>query len=170
VAQSGTLTCAKPTGRLSGRSLGPLALGLTRASARHKLTRYTGAGKTQDNFCLYGGWGIRAGYPSTKLLRTVSAKARGRLSGRIVLALTVNPYYALGAARPGMALAAIAKHLRVGRPIRIGRTSWYLVPGGASQGVLRVRGGIIQEVGIANKALTHGHSAQRRFLTAFSTA
>jgi hypothetical protein len=165
-----TLACPKPTGRLSGGTLGPLSLGLTRASARHKLSHYTAAGSTQDAFCLYGGWGIRVGYPSAKLLRTVSARERRRLSGRIVLALTVNPYYALDGASPGSSLATVAKRLKVGKAIHIGSNAWYIVPGSTSNGVLRVTGGIIQEVGIASKALTKGSAAQKRFLTAFKTA
>jgi len=170
VAEPGTLTCVKPTGRLSGRSLGPLELGFKRSRARHAVRRYTASGGTEDDFCLYGGWGIHAGYPSAKLLGTVSRGERGQLKGRIVLALTSNPYYALNGARPGMALAAVAKRLHVGKAIRIGANYWYLAPGSTSRGVLRVRGGIIQEVGIATKAFTTTSAAQRRFLSAFNSA
>ena len=170
VAEPGTLTCAKPTGKLSGRSLGPLELGFTRSRARHTLTRYTAVGSSEDDFCLYGGWGIDAGYPSTKLLRTLSPGERGRLTGRIVLALTPSPFYALNGARPGMVLTAVAKRLHLGRPIRIGANDWYLAPGNVSRGVLRVRAGIIQEVGVATQALTNTRAAQTRFLQAFSGA
>ena len=172
VAEPGTLSCPKPTGRLSGSSLGKLALGLTQARARHTLThRQASTGSGVDNFCLYGGWGIRAGYPSSKLLRSLSRKERARVKGRIVLALTGNPYYALDGATPGTKLtAAITKKLRVGKVIAIGLNDWYIAPGKVSQGVLRVRGGIIQEVGIANKTLTNGRAAQKRFLTGFNSS
>ncbi|HEY5317687.1 MAG TPA: hypothetical protein VIJ20_06885, partial [Solirubrobacteraceae bacterium] len=170
VAKAGTLTCHKPTGKLGGRSLGPLALGFERTRARHTVTRYTKVGSNEDDFCLYGGFGIYAGYPSSKLLRTVSAGERGRLKGRIVLVLTSNLHYALNGARPGMALSAVAKRLHVGKVIRIGANSWYVAPGKTSRGVLRVRGGIIQEVGIATEAFTNTVTAQRRFLTAFNRA
>jgi hypothetical protein len=36
--------------------------------------------------------------------------------------------------------------------------------------VLRVRSGIIQEIGIASTAFTTTRAAQRRFLTAFNSA
>ena len=169
VAEPGTLSCPKPTGRLGGGSLGPLALGFTRARAHRKLSRYSAAGSVED-FCLYGGWGVHAGYPSSKLLRSLSASERGRVTGRIVLALTSNPFYALNGARPGMRLSAVAKRLKVGKSFHIGRNYWYIAAGTAGQGVLRVRGGIIQEIGIASLQLTHGRAAQQSFLTSFSGA
>ena len=171
VAEPGTLSCPKPSGRLSGSSLGPLALGATRAHARHTLKRYTASGSGQDNFCLYGGWGIVAGYPSTKLLRSLSRKERARVSGKIVLALTTNLYYSLDGARPGTKLTtALAKRLRLGKVFHIGLNDWYIAPGAAGDDVLRVRGGIIQEIGIANRALLQGRPAQQRFLASFSSA
>ena len=170
VALAGTLTCAKPTGKLSGVSLGRISLGTTRTKARRALTRRLSTAGEIDYFCLYGGWGIHAGYPSSKLLRSLPAKKRGGVKGKVVLALTVNPFYALDGARPGMALSAVAKRLHVGKVFRIGLNRWYIAPGASSEGVLRVRGGIIQEVGIANKALTKGRAAQQRFLTGFNSA
>jgi len=167
VAEPGTLTCPQPTGALHGVSLGRLALGLTRARARRALTRYTAQAPDLDNFCLYGGWGIRAGYASTKLLRTAPKRERARLEGRIVLALTVNPYYALAGARPGMQFAAVARRLRVGKVFHIGADDWYIAPGSASRGVIRVRGGVIQEIGIAADALTRTRSAAFRLLAGF---
>jgi hypothetical protein len=158
VAKPGTLSCAKPTGRVSGASLGKLTLGFTRANARRALTRYTAATGNVDDFCIYGGWDIRAGY----------SRAHGK--GTVVLALTVNPYYALDRARPGMRLKAVAKRLGVGKAIHLGGNDWYIVPGKLSAGVLRVRGGVIQEVGIATKRLTRGRGAQKRFLSRFKTA
>jgi hypothetical protein len=69
-----------------------------------------------------------------------------------------------------MVLTAVAKRLHLGRPIRIGANDWYLAPGNVSRGVLRVRAGIIQEVGVATQALTNTRAAQTRFLQAFSGA
>jgi fibronectin-binding autotransporter adhesin len=170
VAEAGTLTCAKPTGKLSGRTLGPLQLGFTRARARRAVKHYKAVGSSEDDFCLYGGWGINAGYPSTKLLGTVARGKRSGLKGRIALALTSNPYYALDGVRPGTALTAVPKKLHLGKVIRIGANSWYIAPGSGSRGVLRVRGGIIQEVGIAIDAFTNTRTAQTRFLKDFNSA
>jgi hypothetical protein len=171
VAMAGTLRCPKPTGSLSGLSVGPLGLGFTRAHARHTLTRFQVTANDFDNFCLYGGWGIRVGYPSSTVLRSVAAGQRGRLSGRIVLALTANPYYALNGVRPGMLLSSVAKRLGVGKTFHIGSNFWYLAPDGGARGVLKVRGGVIQEVGLANKQLTAGNRAsQHAFLASFKKA
>jgi hypothetical protein len=81
------------------------------------------------------------------------------------VALTANPFYALDGARPGVRLASIASGLKLGKPLRIGANRWYLVPSGPSNGVLKVRGGIVREVGIADKRLTAGRAKQLRFLT-----
>jgi hypothetical protein len=164
------LLCAQPSGQLTGTSLGRLKLGFTRAYARQTLTHYTVMGSL-DYFCLYGGLGIHAGYPSTKLLRTVSARDRARVEGRIVFALTANPYYSLKGTRAGMHFtASVRRRLRVGKAFHIGHDYWYFTPATSSRDVLSVRGGIVIEVGIADKGLTQGRAAQMRFLTAFDSA
>jgi hypothetical protein len=171
VAEPGTLHCVKPTGRLRGTSVGPLALGFTRAHARNTVRRFVVTGNDFDNFCLYGGWGIRVGYPSKPVLAPLTRRERSRASGRIVLALTANPFYDLNGVRPGMALAAVARRLKVGKAFHIGLNYWYLAPGAAARGVLKVRGGIIQEVGLADLQLTSGPpSSQHRFLSSFTAA
>jgi hypothetical protein len=168
VAERGTLDCARPTGRLAALSVGPLALGFTRAHARRILHRFAVTANDFDNFCLYGGWGIRVGYATGRILSPLSPAVRAQVNGRIVLALTANPFYALRGARPGMALAAIAKRLKVGQGFRIGSNVWYLAPGTPARGVLKVRAGIIEEVGLASERLTSGNpSSQRRFLASF---
>jgi hypothetical protein len=42
-----------------------------------------------------------------------------------------------------------------------------LGPDGASRGVLKVRHGVIEEIGVANRRLTDSSRADRRFLTSF---
>ena len=59
-----SLKCPKPTGRLSAASLGKLRLGLSKQAARKRLKVFGVTHNAFDNFCLYAGWGIRAGYPS----------------------------------------------------------------------------------------------------------
>jgi len=77
-------------GRL-GKSLGELKLGMTRSRARNVLTHWSTRGhRYMDFFCL-NPIGIRAGYPSSALLRGCSAKERRRVQGRIVRALTASP-------------------------------------------------------------------------------
>ena len=171
VAEPGTLRCPQPSGRLTGLKVGPLSLGLARSRARHILTRYQVTANDFDNFCLYGGWGIRVGYPAASVLRGLPPTERSHVSDRIVLALTANPFYALDGVRPGATLAAAAKRLHVGGSFHIGLNYWYLAPGAAARAVLKVRFGIVQEVGIANSRLSQGsRTAQRRFLASFKKA
>jgi hypothetical protein len=55
----------------------------------------------------------------------------------------------------------------VGRAIPIGLNDWYVAPGHGSNYVFKVRHGVIQEIGIANKAKTSTRTKQKRFLTSF---
>jgi FG-GAP repeat len=167
VAIKGTLTCPKPSGRQSGTKLGPLSLGLTRKAARKKLKRYQ-TSHGIDNFCLYGGWDIKAGYASSSLIK--SAHARKSLKGRVALLLTPNPYYSLGTAHPGATFSSPAKKLHAGKPVHEGATLWYFTSAGGAEGVLEVKSGVIQEVGLATKALAGNPKARARLAKAFKTA
>lgn len=119
-----------------------------------------------DLYCLTPK-GIRVGYPSARLLRRLSRGERRRVQGRVVLALTANTHYALRGVRPGTPLRAARRHLDLGRPFHVRLNTWYLVANGPSRGVLEVRKGIVEEIGIANRQLTAGRSAARAFLGSF---
>jgi hypothetical protein len=155
--------CPRPSGKLAGTKLGRLALGMTRSRARHLMPHYALTRNGFDNHCLRAGWGIRAGYPSRKLLSPLPRRQRQRSAGKIAIALTANRYYALDGVRPGAKLSAVARRLHVQRPpFHVGLNFWYIVPGSAARGVLKVRHGRIQEVGIVARGLTNGRTAQRR--------
>jgi hypothetical protein len=166
----GTLGCPKPSGPLAGSRLGPLALGLSRAQEQHKLPRFKVIGYGFDNFCLYAGWGIRVGFPSQKLLHQLPASTQRKLRGRIVIALTANPYYTLSGVKPGATLAVAAHELKLGRVFHIGLNSWYVASGARANDVIKVRHGIVQEVGIIDKRLNTNRPAQQRLLTSFGAA
>jgi hypothetical protein len=161
---AGTKACPAPTGRLSGRALGPVRLGMTRARARrafgHSRDRRAG---TTDSFCLKGG-AVRVAVPSGAVLHHQTAKAAKRDRGRVVLALTGNRHYALRGVHPGTKLAKVAHRLHARRGVRIGKNTWYVVANGASHGVLKVSHGVIGEVGIAAPALTRTRASDRRML------
>jgi hypothetical protein len=159
--------CPAPTGTLAGTKLGLLTLGETRQHARQALPRFAVTAYRFDDFCLSEGWGIRAGYASAKLLASVSRSRRAGMNGRIVLALTANPYFALDGVHPGTLLTSAATRLKLTAPFHIGLNSWYITSGQAASGVLKVRHGMIEEVGLASRQLTTGRSDQRRLLTSF---
>jgi hypothetical protein len=167
VAVPGTLRCPKPSGRMYGLQLGPLALGFTRAYARHALRRFHVRKNDMDDFCLYAGWGIRVGYPSSKLLRALTAPDRRRVRGRIVLALTDNPFYGLDGIKPGLTLAAAKRKLHLGKKLHLGQNDWYFAPGKRANLVLKVRYGVIDELGLADRRLSTGRRAQLRLLLGY---
>ena len=160
--------CAKPTGRLAGRSLGPLTLLMTRSVARRHFYRYSLRGRRyMDFFCPSHG-GIRVGYASASLLRALSRRQARQVRGRAVLLLTADRHYALRGIRPASRLAAARRRLPgIGRGYVIGLNRWYIARDGAAEAVLKVRHGEVQEVGIADRSLT-GRRLARRFLASFS--
>lgn len=162
---SGSTQCPRPTGTLTGSRIGPLRLGETQSQARRTLHRFQVTANRFDNFCLYAGWGIRVAYPTAALLR--SAPSAAGLRGQGVLALTANPFYAFEGARPGMTERSVARRLHLGRPFHVGSNYWYISPAKPANGVLKVRHGIIQEVGLANAQLTANRAAQKRLFDGF---
>lgn len=167
VAVKGTLNCPKPSGQVSGRAVGPLSLGMKQGRARGVLSRFAVTSNHFDDFCLYGGWGIRVGYPTARLLRSVPRGQRSKLAQTIVIALTANPFYALNQVSPGMSLAAVQSRVHLGKRFHIGANDWYVVPGGAANGVLKVRGGVVQEIGLVSRQLTRNRKAQGLLLGSF---
>lgn len=159
--------CQKATGRVTGRTIGRLKLGMKRDRARKLFVHWSGRGRRDMDFYFICPNGIRAGYPSPALLRSLSKRERRAVNGRAVLLLTANRHYALHGVKPGRRLAQVAHRLHVGRAYKIGLNTWYLTPNGPSRGLLKVRHGIIQEVGIVNRQLTVGVPATLRFLRAF---
>jgi hypothetical protein len=157
--------CPVATGQVIATTLGPVTLGATREHARHVLPGYTARNYHTDNFCLYHGSGIRVGYASTRLLGTIATAQQ--MGSKIVLALTANHYYTLDGVRPGTRLATASRKLKLGKAIRWGLNTWYVIPGASSNAVLKVRHGIIQEVGIATKSLTGTRAQQRQLLSSF---
>jgi hypothetical protein len=167
--RSGAGVCQQATGRLAGRTLGRLKLGITRAHARKLFVHWSTRSRHDDmDFFFICPKGVRAGYPSAALLTSLAKRERSVVKGRAVLVLTANRHYALRGVKPATRLAKVRRRLHVSRAYKIGLNTWYLVPNGPSRGVLKVRHGVILEVGIANMQLTAGGTrATLRFLKTF---
>jgi kumamolisin len=160
--------CPAASGRAAGTTLGLLKLGMTRKQARHAYAHSTDhASRNQDVFCLTP-IGLRAGYPSTRLLGLVPRARRGAFAGRVVWIATGSAFFAIDGVRVGTTLSSATRHLRLGKVLAIGRSRWYLAPAGAATIALEVQGRIVQEIGLAARQLTAGRAAQRTLLTAFS--
>jgi hypothetical protein len=145
--------CPTATGKLTGATLGPVALGLGRAKLRQALPKFSTRNRHRmDFFCITHGR-IRVGYRH----------------GRAALALTANRRYALRGIHTRTKLSKVARRLRLGRGFTIGKNTWYVVPGKRTNGILKVQHGVIREIGIASKPLTTGSRRRvRRFFLSFS--
>jgi hypothetical protein len=161
-------SCYRPSGTLAGTRLGPTRLGTTRPAVRHEFAKLDRRGRRYMDFFCTGHNGIRVGYPSHALLHSLSRGQRRRISGRAVLILTSSRHFALRGVHPDTRLARVARRLHVSRPYVVGLNRWYLVADGSACGVIKVRHGVIQEVGIADRWLTTPRARARRLLSSFS--
>ena len=159
----GKVACAAPAGGLAGRSLGPVRLGMTRAQARREFRRVSERGRRYMDFFCTGDNGIRVAYPTPKLIAALPKPERGLLRGRVILILTSSRHYALRRVRPGTRLARVATQLGVSRRYRVGANTWYMVPDSPVLGVLKVRNGVIEEIGITDRLFGVDHSRALAF-------
>jgi hypothetical protein len=155
--------CPAATGSLSGGRLGSVQLGMTSAQAHRAYRHSSDRGKRYEDFFCLTPIGIRVGYASPKLLSTLPAGERGR----VVWVSTSNPRYAVDGVRPGGLLKAASLRLHIGKVLPIGRNDWYLAPAGSVTAVLKVRHSVVEEIGIAEQALTHTRKQQRTFMNSF---
>ena len=161
--------CPVPSGRLAGNDLGLVRLGMTRTQARRAYTHSSTRGRRYEDFFCLSPIGVRVGYASPKLLRSLPRGRRRAYSGRVVWASTSDVYYTVRGLRPDTPLSVARRHLRLSKPFPVGRNTWYLAPAGGSTAVLKVRHGLVEEIGIAYRALTpSSRRADRKFLTSFS--
>jgi putative CocE/NonD family hydrolase len=167
-APSPGLSCPPARGRLRGVTLGPLRLGMPRARARRRLTRWSARGRADVDFYCLTPIGIRAGYPSRAVLQALPSGQRRRVAGRVIWISTANPRYSLRGIRAGSALLNARRALHLGRGFHVGLNWWYFARYGRSNGLLKIRHRIVEEVGIADPALTRSRRAQLRFLESFS--
>jgi hypothetical protein len=164
---SNLLGCPAATGRLTGRAVGPVSLGMKRAVARRRFRFSTGGRRYWDYFC-FSPAGVRVGYPSPALLRLIPRKQRRATSGRVVFVLSDNHRYALRGVRTGMRVTKrMKRRLHIGRAFRLGPDTWYVIGNGKSAGLLQVNRGIIRGVGVADKRFLTSRRASVRFLNAF---
>ncbi len=146
--------CPPAGGHLAGSTLGLLRLGMARAQARLAYARSvlrSSAGS--DLFCLTPA-GVRAGYPTPRLLAALPRAERRALASRVVWATSANVRYAIAGVRAGATLAAARRAFARGALLAAGPDDWYLAPFAGATAVLEVRSGLVQEVGIADPRLT----------------
>jgi len=152
--------CPGATGTMTGTSIGQITLRMTRSRARYLYRHHSNRGKKYEDFFCLTPIGVRVGYASPKLLAAIPKKKRGGYAGKVVWASTSNPYYELYNIRPGESLAEASTQLHLEKPFHIGLNYWYLDRTSGYTAVLKVRGGVVEELGIATNALTETRKTQ----------
>jgi hypothetical protein len=161
----GRASCPVATGKVSSRRLGLVTLGMTRTKARHVYRKsHDKKGRFNDLFCLTP-HGVQVDYASTALLKTLPKKQGAKLRRRVVSVTTANHHYAIRGIRPGTSTLKTARRkLKLSGPIHVNHQTWYLARFGSSTAVLKVRGGRVREIGIADTALTRAKSTRQALL------
>ena len=159
--------CPGATGSMTGTTIGQIALGMTRSRARYLYRQHSNRGKQyQDFFCLTP-IGVRVGYASPILLDGLAQHERAIYQGRVVWASTSNPYYSLDGIRAGESITTASGVLGTEPPFHIGLNYWYLARKATYTAVLKVRGTVVQELGIADNALTKTRKTQSALMHSF---
>lgn len=161
-------SCPVVTGSLHRKTLGLVHLGMTRAKARRAYKDSSNRGKRYEDFFCLTPVGVRVGYASPKLLAHLRRAQRGDYRGRVVWASTSDIHFALDGVRPGTTVRAARKMIRhLSAPFKVGLNDWYLARVAGATAVLKVRHGVVQEIGIADLALTPTRAADSIFLRSF---
>jgi 3',5'-cyclic AMP phosphodiesterase CpdA len=161
--------CASLRGRISGRRLHRARLGRRRSAIRRAYPRSSRRTRGRfDLFCLADGKLVRVGYPSRGLLRGLPRRERRRVRGRAVLILTSSGHFRAKRVPPGMRVRTMRRRVRDERRFRIGRNTWYLARGRGATVVYRTQRGRVRAIGLADRRLTGGRRAARRFLRGFN--
>jgi hypothetical protein len=84
-----------------------------------------------------------------------------------VIAATVSSLARSAAVLVFVMLATASSANASERLTHSGLNTWYLAPNGQSRGVLKVRHGLIEEIGIVDKRLTQPRRAASTFLNSF---
>jgi len=143
--------CLNSRGGARGKRLGPAQLGRTRSRQRRLLRgKALKARAGMDRYCATGGGSFRIGY--------------SRAGRRVVLIITSSRRFAVRRIRRGASVATLRRRLRGERRTRVGRNVWYLARGRSATLAFKTRGRKVLDVGIADRRLTRGARASKRFL------
>jgi hypothetical protein len=140
---------------------------MSRTQAEYEYRNHTNRGKQYEDFFCLTPIGVRVGYGSPKLLKILNTKQRKALEDKVVWASTSNPFYSIGKVRAGESITAAAVTLHTEPPFHIGLNYWYLAVQKKSTVVLKVRHGVVEEIGIADNLLTANHADQNTLMHSF---
>jgi hypothetical protein len=156
--------CLAPAGDLSSSGLGQFSLGMTRGRA-DRIGRHVPRARVFQFYCVAAGPGVRIAYATRRLKTSLASAQRRHLRTGIILALTGNRHYSVRGITAGDTVAKASAKLHLGPSLKIGKNTWYVVSSGKAAWVFKTRHGVIDELGVASRALTGTLAEQRRFLT-----
>ena len=160
--------CLNTDATLTGTQLGPAKLGRGLAEQR---AIFQGANKQTranlDRYCAEGGGNFRIGYPTPRLMRTLSRALQRRVKDRVVIVLTSSKRFSVGGIRVGDTTAVALRKLSRERAFKVGSNTWYLAKRGKARLLVKTRNGRVGEIGIGDPRLTTTAKATKRFLNAW---
>lgn len=159
--------CPGAAGRMTGTTIGQIQLGMTRSQARYLYRQHSNRGKQYEDFFCLTPIGVRVGYASPKLLKGLSRRERAEVRGTVVWSSTSDPFYSLDGIRAGESIATASLVLGTEPPFHIGLNYWYLARKTTYTAVLKVRGRVVDELGIADNALTTSRGLQSVLMHSF---
>ena len=160
--------CLNDDAAISGKRLGPAALGRGRSAQRAIFKGANLRGERDlDIYCSVGGGNFRIGYPTKRLNRTMPRSLRAKVRERVVLILTSSPRFSLVGVRPGQSAVTALRRIRGERGYKVGVNTWYVLLRRGGRLLVKVHGGKVEEIGIGDARLTRGATATKRFLRAW---
>ena len=132
---------------------------MTRTQARRSYTKSSNRGAHYEDFFCLTPIGVRVGYGSPRLAK--------RDRDKVIWASTSSAFYAVDGIRVGATVIAASKAMKLTGLLKVGLNTWYVGPEGSANAVLKTRGGLIDEIGIADKSLTNSAKADKKFLHSF---
>jgi hypothetical protein len=158
--------CPAATGTVTTNGMGLIRFGMTRRQAEHAYRHSSNRHKAYEQFFCLTPHGIRVGYTSPKLRKHLPASQQ-HLAGKVIWASTTNAHYNIAGIRPPSTLTAAKHALPNGNLFTVGKNQWYIAHHHGTTAVLKIRHGIVQEIGIGDPALTKTRQAEHNFITSF---
>jgi hypothetical protein len=158
-----------PNGKITDARVGSIRLGEARADALAAYPFGTSRNFAHKYYFKVSNGGIRIGFGSRQLLRTLPSALRHRLRNRVIWASTWNRHYAIKGIHVHASLAKAQRRLQGGQLITVGANDWYLARFRNATAVFKVDGGHVSEVGIALARLTTSRAADRALMSSFDS-
>jgi len=162
---SGARRCFTPAAQARKKRIGRAGLGKRRVSVRRTFGAKGRYRHFVDRYCLSDDSTIRVGYPSHTQLRRLVRRERQRLRGKALLVLTTSRRTTVRGVNVGDTRRELLRKTGRRRGVRVGRNVWYVRRGERAGHVFKVRGGVVREVGIADRRQTATNRRVKRFFT-----